>query len=238
MAPMSDSPVADARPAGLQLIDGFRLWIDGSVVHTAPSVQRLLALLALRSDPVTRSAAGALLWPKATRLRAGSCLRSTLSRLVRPGCALIEVVDDALRIAPGVQVDVALTRRMGHQIDAGAELPVSVLAAELLPGWTEPWLDAERDWFRQVRLRLLEATSERHRRRGDHLGAYRAAMVAVHADPLRESAHRQVIALHLEEGNPAAAMRQFTAYRTRLRRELGLSPSPEIHKLVQPLLRG
>ena len=230
------SAVAAARPAGLQLIDGFRLWVDGAVAHTVPSSQRLMARLALRSEPVARSTVCAQLWPGASRLRAGSCLRSTLSRLVKPGCPLVDVAGDTLRIASGVQVDVDRVRRIADGVEPGAELSLSLLAADLLPDWSDPWLDSERDWFRQIRLRLLEKLSERHRNDGDYLNAYQAAMTVVRADPLRESAHRQLIALHLSEGNPAAAIQQFTHYTTRLRRELGLAPSPQIRELVKPLL--
>lgn len=236
MAPTTDNPVASAAWAGVQLIDGFRLWVNGGVVHTAPSTQRLLAHLALHEEPVTRAAAAALLWPDTTRRRAASCLRSTLWRLVKPPHPVVDMVEDALRIAPGIPVDVVVVRRMADGADVCTEPPVALLAAELLPGWSEPWLEVERDWFGQVRLRVLEMLSERYRNRGEHLQAYHAAMAAVHADPLRESAHRQLVQLHLREGNPAAAMRQFTSYRLRLRKELGLVPSAEIRRLVQPLL--
>lgn len=37
------------------------------------------------------------------------------------------------------------------------------------------------------------------------------------ADPLRESAHRLLVAVHLAEGNVSAALDQFDAYRRLLR---------------------
>jgi transcriptional activator len=62
--------------------------------------------------------------------------------------------------------------------------------------------------------------------------------VRVHGDPLRESAHRRLIELHLADGNPAAALRQYTTYQTLVRSELGVSPSPEIRNLVAPVFAG
>jgi DNA-binding SARP family transcriptional activator len=112
---------------------------------------------------------------------------------------------------------------------------VATLAADLLPGWTEQWVVAERDWFRQVCLRALEQLSERFRASGDHFHAQETAQAAVRSDPLRESAHRRLIELHLADGNPAAALRQFTEYRSLLRTELGLSPSREIRQLLAPV---
>ncbi|MEO6082311.1 MAG: hypothetical protein ABIQ18_04320, partial [Umezawaea sp.] len=53
----------------LRLLDGFRLDCDGVQVHVVPGVRRLLALLALRSAPVERTSAAALLWPDTTARR-------------------------------------------------------------------------------------------------------------------------------------------------------------------------
>jgi DNA-binding SARP family transcriptional activator len=99
-------------------------------------------------------------------------------------------------------------------------------------------VEAERDWFRELRLRALEVLSERFRVRGDHFHAHETALAAVRGDPLRESAHRRLIELHLADGNPAAALRQYTAYRSLLHAELGVNPSPEIRRLVQPVLNS
>jgi len=117
-------------------------------------------------------------------------------------------------------------------------VPVRALAAELLPGWTEPWVEAECEWCRQMCLRALEMLSERFRARGDHFRAHQTVLAAVHGDPLRESAHRRLIELHLADGNPAAALRQYTTYQTLVRSELGVSPSREIRSLVAPVFAG
>ncbi|MEV6714664.1 bacterial transcriptional activator domain-containing protein [Lentzea sp. NPDC051208] len=79
---------------------------------------------------------------------------------------------------------------------------------------------------RQALLRALEALSERYLARGDHHHAHQAALAAVQTDPLRESAHRTLAELHLADGNPAQAVRQYQSYRTLPRAELGLEPSP------------
>ena len=62
------------------------------------------------------------------------------------------------------------------------------------------------------------------------------ALLALLAEPLRESAHRHVLEAHLAEGNPAEALRHDEGYRRLLRHELGLAPSPAIRQLVAPLL--
>jgi DNA-binding SARP family transcriptional activator len=107
---------------------------------------------------------------------------------------------------------------------------------DLLPEWSEDWLMVEQESYRQLRLHALENLSQQLRGIGQYAPALTAALAAVHADPLRETAHRQVIAVHLEEGNSAEALRQFHVYRRLLAHELGLPPSPTIRELVGPLL--
>jgi len=231
-----------SRPViAIRLLGGFELQVKDEPVAVIPSAQRLLAYLALREGPVTRSTVAATLWPEASAPRAAACLRSALWRLVKPLHVLVEANRDQLRIAAAVRVDVHAVRSLvvaGHATLLDPLVPVTVLAADLLPGWTEQWVLAERDWVRQVCLRALELLSERFRQRGDHFHAHETAVAAVRGDPLRESAHRRLIELHLADGNPAAAVRQYATYRSLLRDELGVSPSPEIQRLVDPLLRA
>lgn len=235
--PLIDSSHTWEKPmVSVRLLDGFELLVGDQPVPIIPSSQRLLAYLALHDGPVTRTALAATLWPTSPDRRAAACLRSALWRLVKPPHALIETQRETLRIGPAVEVDVTAVRRFVADLAVTApDVPMSVtsLSADLLPGWTDHWVVAERDWFRQVCLRALEMLSQRFRVRGDHFRAHETAVAAVRVDPLRESAHRRLIELHLADGNPAAALRQFTSYRSLLHTELGLSPSPEIRRLVQ-----
>lgn len=230
----------------VRLLGGFELLVDGQGVAVAPSSQRLLAYLALQDGPVTRTALAARLWPDVAERRASACLRSALWRLVRPPHALIETGRGLLRIGDDVRVDITAVRRYADELASpiarpgtpppSSPVPMAWLRAELLPGWTDQWVQAERDWFRELRLRVLEVLSERFRVGGDHFHAHETAMAAVRGDPLRESARRKLIELHLADGNPAAALHQYAAYSSLLRAELGVNPSPEIRQLVQSML--
>jgi DNA-binding SARP family transcriptional activator len=225
----------------LQLLDGFQLRVDDVSVHMVPAGQRLLAFLALHEQPVSRNIVVAALWPQASERRGAACLRSTLWRLVKPPYRLVETDADVMQVVPIVQTDAVLVRRFATGVAYRTEASpnpalVTRLGADLLPGWTDAWVQAERDWFRQLRLRALETLSERFRVKGDYFRAHETAVAAVQGDPLRESAHRRLIELHLADGNPAEALRQFTSYRDLLRVELGLAPSPEIHRLVHCVL--
>jgi DNA-binding SARP family transcriptional activator len=51
-------------------------------------------------------------------------------------------------------------------------------------------------------------------------------------DPLRESSHRQLIRIHVAEGNYSEALRQYRSYEQLIHTELGLAPSPLLVSLV------
>ena len=58
-----------------------------------------------------------------------------------------------------------------------------------------------------------------------------SGLAAVAAEPLRESAHRMVIRVHLLEGNIAEASRQYRAFARLLSDALGARPSPSMDVL-------
>jgi DNA-binding SARP family transcriptional activator len=107
-----------------------------------------------------------------------------------------------------------------------------ILSGELLPGWCDDFVELERERLRQMRLHALEALSGRLLRAGRHAHALDAALKAVAADPLRESAHRAAIQVHLAEGNLGEARRQFTQLAGLLARELGVAPTRRTADLV------
>jgi DNA-binding SARP family transcriptional activator len=221
----------------LRLLGRFELRSSGLQLRVSPAGERLVAYLGIRAEPVGRHAAAAELWPACTSIRAAANLRSALWRVSgdRLG-GLITASPHSLALAPGVTVDL---RELSDQLQAAADgtVAVSMLRQDVLPEWPEEWLISTREWFRQIRLHALEALCHRYRTT-DRLGAaLEAGMAAVAADPLRESAHRQLALVHLAEGNFAEALRQYDVYRRMLRTELGLPPSPQFRRLVAPLLQ-
>ena len=107
---------------------------------------------------------------------------------------------------------------------------------DLLPSWHDPWLAVEQESFRQRRLHALERGADLLCRAGRYHDALSAGLGAVRSEPLRESAHRRVIEVHLAEDNHAEALRHYDGYRRLLADELGLAPSPTMRRLVAPLL--
>lgn len=216
---------------------------EGSLV-VGSSAQRLLAVMAVvhRARRVRRTTVAERLWPEATGGRATANLRSTLWRLPRPrGRVLVRGDATAVWLDEGVDVDLWRAEELAHRL-AGpdalshADGDLAPLRDDLLPDWAEEWLFLEQESYRQVRLRALETGASVLCREGRFAEALEAAMAAVQAEPLRESAHRRVIEVHLAEGNPSEALRQYDGYRRLLSDELGLRPTDNIRHLVHPLL--
>jgi DNA-binding SARP family transcriptional activator len=215
----------------LRLVGEFELSGPDRAVPVGPATQRLLAYLALSGRAVRRSVVAGTLGADSAEPQAAARLRSALWRVPRPcGIPLVDADGDRLRLAPAVRVDYRETERAGDHAD------VDSLREDLLPDWDDDWVVVERERYRQSRLHALEDLSARLRRAGDHGASLHAGLLAVGSEPLRESAHRQVVATHLAEGNPAEALRQYETFRRLLRTELGLPPSPAIRAMLLGLL--
>jgi DNA-binding SARP family transcriptional activator len=57
-------------------------------------------------------------------------------------------------------------------------------------------------------------------------------MAVVDAEPLRESARRIVMRIHLAQGNTVEAIQEHHRYRRLLRTEFGVEPSAEIAEML------
>lgn len=234
-----------ALTARLCLLGGFRLEVDDQPHPVPASARRLLALLAVVHERrrAPRSALAEMMRPDSDPARAMATLRSVLWRLPRDrGRAL--VLGDALEVwlHPELAVDLWEARSQAQVLCSGAVPSVedigdlALLTEDLLPSWHDDWLSVEQESFRQRRLHALERGADLMCGAGRYHDALSAGLVAVRSEPLRESAHRRVIEVHLAEDNHAEALRQYDHYRRLLASELGLAPSPTIRRLVAPLL--
>ena len=93
------------------------------------------------------------------------------------------------------------------------DLSPASFAADLLPSWYDDWVIVERERLRQIRVHALEELSRRLAAGHRYGDAIDAALAAIAADPLRESAHRRLIEAHLAEGNVSEAIRQYADVR-------------------------
>ncbi|MGA4843459.1 AfsR/SARP family transcriptional regulator [Streptomyces sp. G45] len=258
--------VGDDRPAlRLRLLGGFSLSREAPGGHEPPAVpaaparwggcggrtgeavdvpasgQQLLARLALYGT-ATRSALAGTLWPNATEARARASLRTAMWRLNGAGPALADVGGGVLSLGRRVRVDIQDLTAAAQQVVTGAQVRlrsayhVLLCAGELLPSWQQDWVSFERERLHQLRLHALEALSDRLLARREYGPALEAALECTRVDPLRESAHRAVVSVHLAEHNLTEAIRQFETFRGLLRGELGVEPSGQFAAMLRHAL--
>lgn len=222
----------------VSLSGAFELSRNGESLDIATPAQRVLAFLALHEEPVRRNHVAGVLWLDSNEERAAGSLRSALWRIRQVGESIVESGPRGLRLSPAVGVDVRETAAWARRVvDAGRPLDdgdvrEGFAAGELLADWYDDWVLLERERLRQLRLHALEVLSQRLVAIGRYAEAMEVALAALRSEPLRESAHRAVIAVHLAEGNPSEALRQYRIYRELLRDQLGLEPSALMRGLV------
>lgn len=233
--------LVDAIDIQLGLLNGFKLTSGNRVVELSLGSERLLAFLAIGARPMMRNYVAFSLWPDKDEERAIGNLRSALWRLRRAGLGLIESSGQRMCIGRNVSVDlhqvILVAQRVlnGTPVRNARQVRELLTTGDLLDDWYDHWVSPERERLRQLRLHALESLSSGLLERGDLTGALEAGLAAVSAEPLRESAHRMLIAAHLAEGNPAEALRQYEAYRYLAGAELGILPSAQLEELIQPL---
>jgi SARP family transcriptional regulator, regulator of embCAB operon len=223
------------------LIDGFSLRRRDAAVDLPLGAQRLVAFLALKPKALLRIHVASVLWADTTEDKAVAILRTTLWRLRRADLDVVESSGPKLALAPGVRVDVLdvaiAARRMlarpREAVDENVEL--AGLAGEVLPDWYDDWLLIERERFRQLRLHALEALCDELAAQGRFAQAVEAALAAVELDPLRESAHRALIRVHMAEGNVSEAARELVGFSSFLHATMGVSPSPSLRRMAAEL---
>jgi DNA-binding SARP family transcriptional activator len=223
----------------LEMLGAFHLRYRGCVVPLQPGTQRLLAFLAVHERPFQRGYIAGCLWPDTSQDQANANLRTTLWRLRRLECPLVDATASELALARGVRVDVReiveRARRVLDDRGDASDLEALVGAGDLLPELDDGWVLIERELFRQLRLHALERLCEALADAGRYADAAEAGLAAVAAEPLRESAHRALIRSHLAQGNVGEATRQYRLFCGLARDHLRVPPSARLEALMAPL---
>lgn len=228
----------DTTPRYVELLGHFSVRIGGEHQDVPRQAQRVLTLLAMETGRWSRTRIAARLWTDKSASRALAALRNAVWRLRNIDNRLLEGDRHWLGLGATVQVDVRVARSHAAAVlrgEADAADPdglISLFERDLLPTWDEIWLTAEQERHRQMRIHALEALSAALERAGRTPEAISAALAAIHAEPLRESAHRVLIRAHISERNVSEAVRQLHHYGRMLREELGMAPSRDLEAMV------
>lgn len=217
------------RPAvAVRLLGAFEVRVDDRSVSLPAGAQRLVALLALRGRRGRSRLAGEL-WPDTTEHRAMGSLRTTIWRINQAVPGLVGSTPGSADLDPSAEVDVRRLIDLSRALLAGdvptEDPPLAPQTGDLLPDWEDEWLTVDRERLRQLQLHVLEAQAERLLRMDAYGLALEWALAAMNAEPLRESAHRAVIRIHLAEGNHTEAVRSYDRCVELFDRELGVAPS-------------
>lgn len=222
----------------LRVMCGFELRVDRCVVTAPTNVARVLAFLAVRDRPQLRQTVATHLWIDSTEDRASANLRTALWRGRQLLGDWLISEGSYLALAPEVGVDLRMLVDQAHRLfrsDAPlteGDTDPGTMTGDLLPDWDEEWIVFERERLRQLRVHALEALCTKLSAAGRAGEAVDVGLMAVAAEPLRESAQRLLVGAYLAEGNVSEARRQYHLYRELLWDALGIEPSDELRSLV------
>jgi len=238
----SDATVTPTRMR-LCMLGSFELSVGNRLVEgLSVGSQRLLVFLALHDRAVTRSAVAGTMWPEVSEARAGLSLRSALSRLDPATRDAIMIASAGLALEGGVEVDLHDGQTLARRLIAGQPEPddlslevIGTLSQDLLPDWSDDWVVAEAEDWKQLRMNALECLARLlidENRLGEAASAARAA---IRVDPLRESGYVALIKVHLAKGDQSEALRVFDRYGELLSAALGLEPTDHLRGLIASL---
>lgn len=135
-----------------------------------------------------------------------------------------------------VQAALAMSELDPTRACVEARRAVGILRGEFLAGSGGPWVERHQAEMTELHLRALEALSAAATACSDCPTALWAAEEAVALQPLRESAHLRVMAVHEAAGNRGAALRAYERCRRLLAEELGVAPAPDTESAFVQLL--
>lgn len=218
--------------ATLCVLDRFNLFVAGASINLPVQAQKVIAFLALHDGPQPRERVAERLWPDADLKRCLASLRTVLWRVRQASPDAVRAHRGSVGLGPSVTVDVHesknVVRRIlnGHAVEP--EYAVPLLSRGLLPDWDDTWVLPEQERIQQMHVYCLETLSRRLAGQECYAYAMQAAKAATSIEPLRESALRAVIDVHLAEGNRAMARRVYEDFRRALHLEMGIEPSPHL----------
>ncbi len=227
----------------IRLLGTFQIVVNG--IPTAPlrsrQGQALLGLLALRhASEIDREWLAFALWPDSSEAQARYNLRRNLTDLRRSlgseAARLLAPTPRTLRldltgaVADFADFDAALAAGGREHWEQAAAL----YRGDLLPGCDMEAINRERErrtqgYFEALEHLAAEAAAENP---GAAAGWLRRLLAA---DPLRESALRDLMRLLAQRGEFAAITEAYRNFRVYLRRELSADPAPETAELYREL---
>jgi len=238
----------------VELLGGLRAIVDGETVTSFETKQTAL-LLARLSLPVgrdwSREELVELIWPEEDpelskpRLRqALTTLRQKLHPSEGGADAYIQADRVTVRLnSKNVSTDVMdfeqhvhdakETDTPNHRIEL--RRAVALYGGDLLQGFYEDWILAERDRLKEEFTRALLSLEQLHEDIGDIPDAIFYARRGKDVDPNREDFYRALMRLFKKEGRIGDGIRTYEELERILKKDLDVAPSEESRKLYDEL---
>lgn len=243
----------------VRLFGALAVQRDGQPLPRFPSrrVKDLLCYLVLTRETVhARDHLAGLFWGDHEEHKARHCLNTALWRLNRvlgtPRTGehpFLHVDSQSLGFnrASDASIDVAefearcaLADRVAAHAPAQAaalyQEAIGFYTGDLLIDCYDDWCLVERERLQRLYTRALTRLLAWHTAQGNYDTAVECGQTILARDGLREEVHRDLIAVHLAAGQPAAALRQYRACEAILREELGIAPMPETQALLPKIV--
>lgn len=241
----------------LYLFGAFRVERDGKALPLGRrKVETLLAYLALYPQAHTRDELATLFWADTTDQQARTSLRTLLVTLRRALGEDIVIADrETVQLNPDYALwvdareigDVGSLRgaqdKSGHSDFASSGVTIAQIQerkaklefyrGELLAGFYEDWILAERERFREWYLGALLELAQMYRAASEYAAALETAQKVLATDPANERAFQHVMFCQLALGNRGAALDAYQECVRALDEELGVEPSSETRALYE-----
>ncbi len=200
--------------------------------------------LGLRKEEI-----GQAFWPEHEPRRLNNIFRSTLYRLRRSLFRDSIVLDGELyqfnrQVAYWSDVEAFEGR-----LDRAKEMPgeaaeklqlleeaVALYQGDYLAGIYDDWCSSERRWLKERYLAAVETLAGLEATRQNPQLAIQLYQRILAEDPYHEAAHRGIMRSYHQQGDRAAAIRQYQRCFETLREDLGLSPMPETEDLYRQII--
>lgn len=238
----------------IQLCGRLIATIEGADVElSGRQSRRLFAyLVSYRFRPSSRRELVEAVWPGEPPRAVESALSALLSnlrgalgkgrlegrhelRLVLPEDAWIDAEEAAAAIH---RAESASGRTDWREAWVAARIAQHIAPRPFLAGDSAPWIEERRRQLEGIHLRALELATQASLEIGatEIATAERTARTLVRLAPFRESGYRYLMQALAARENRAEALQVYEQLRSRLRHELGASPSPATQDVHRRLL--
>lgn len=233
----------------LDLLGGFDVRAGGSSIEVAGRKERaLLAVLALvPGERRSRDKLAGLLWSDRGEKQAHDSLKSALAR-IKKALRFLEfqpIVASRESVALNrneIAVDVgSFERLIADRTPESLAKAATLYRGDFLDNCDvrdpvfEEWLLIERQRLRHLACDALAILLDHYVTAGDRDSAIASAHRLLALDPLWESAHRALMWIHAEQGQPLLALKQYGLCCETLQRELGVKPEFETDRLYRSI---